>query len=556
MNDFSGTAVVLLVILPLAGSVLSLVEKSLPRFRVSRVSAPLCLLGCAGLLVYLGPFVMGGGAVVYELGGWPEPLGIALHLDGFAWLGSVVILMVTLPALLYAAAENTYSPAFYFFFLVITGAMAGLVLTGDLFNMFVFFEILSLGSCVLVAYTGKPRAVYAAFKYLLVGTLGIVFFLAGVLILYRLTGTLSLRDMGDVLPGFAGSPEGFRVRIAVLCLAAGIGVRAAVMPFHLWLPDAHASAPHPVSAMLSGAMIKVSFLALWRIVALFGAGYAADLLVVVGAFTALFGVVRALSQTDVKRLLAYHSVSQMGYIVAAFGAGTALARTASFLHILNHALFKSLLFLSVGVAVDAAGQRNIKLMKGAGRRFPWAAIPFAAAALSIAGVPPWNGFVSKSLISQALKGHWTYPLIYLTGIGTVASFIKLSAVFRGGPADRPAPVAPGYAPSRGIYPSLWFLASACLLLGAAPGALLPFFAGILGADAAAAGFPDVYAASSLLASVPVIAAGILLYVFVVSKRGERASAGLRSLSFGMEGELALVPAGFVLFFVVTAAGLL
>lgn len=539
------TPVLLLVLLPLLGAAVSLVEKSFPRSRVSQFTAPVTLLAAGILLVRLGVQLTGEAVLTYALGGWPEPFGIWLYLDGLSWLGLATLFAVSLPILLYAGAQRLYSATFYFLFQTMIAAMAGLLLSGDLFNIFVFFEILALCSYVLIAYLKKPRAIVASLNYLLVSTLGIFLFLVGVFILYRLTGVLSVRGIVLRLPQIVG--RGHEARLALVCLIVGIGVRTAFVPFHAWLADAHAFAPHPVSAVLSGLMIKVSFIVLWRILSLFPVPAAMEAMVVLGATTALLGVVWAMAQNDAKRLLAYHSISQMGYIVAAFGLGTVVGRIASFYHLVNHALFKSLLFLSVGALIDAAGERDLRRLKGQGAGMLWLALPFAAAALAIAGLPPFNGYASKQFLSAALREHWVYPMIWITGVGTVASFAKLSMIF-----CRVHGTAPRRTPPGNLYPALWLLAAACLATGLAPGFLAGQFARLLGPIGAAVSLPSVYAPSGLLGTLLMLVTGGVLYVWLVSPSGLRAGAALRRLASGLHGALLLVVAGFLLLYFAVA----
>jgi formate hydrogenlyase subunit 3/multisubunit Na+/H+ antiporter MnhD subunit len=549
---------VLLLIVPLAGAVLSALGQYWRRFPLAETSALLALGACLALLVPPAPAVLVmAETIVYELGGWSEPVGIALYLDGLAWTSSLLGLVVGLCALLFAVAEGKHGPRFYFFFLMLVFGMQGVILTGDLFNLLVFLEILSMASYVLIAAADRPRALVASFRYLMISSLGIAFLLLGILLLYQAAGTLSLRSLGETLRARGSGQGGLPTRslqLAVVCLVVGAGVKAAFIPFHTWLPEAHASAPHPVSAVLSGVMIKVSFLVVWRLLAVFAVAELQRVLLWVGGATAVFGVAAAICQEDSKRLLAFSSISQMGYIVAAFGAGSAAALGASLYHLVNHSLFKSLLFLTIGAVVHVTGERDIFRLRRLGAlagRLPGLFALFLVGALSIAGLPPFNGYVSKGLITAELQ-RWpaAYALILLAGAGTVASFLKLSGVFL--PLGHASPG--GRGSSRGVPPLMFvpmaLLALLCLVTGVLPrliGGALQAVAGASPLFETPAAHPiDLYGGTHLLELAATLGVGVGLYFLAVRTRlGERVLVRLRGLRIGLGGALALLVLGLV-----------
>ena len=544
--------VIALVVLPFFGSVFCLVEKVVPRLRVSAWATFLCTVLCIAALAALAPGIRAGNVIVYDLGGFPAPLGIALHMNRLAWISSAIGMGVALLAAVFAWGEREYRHDFYFFFLMMVGGMQGVILTDDLFNMFVFVEILSLASYVLIAYSGKGRSLLASFRYLLVSSVGIGLFLVGILVLYSSTGTVSMSLIGQYLRR-ADDGLSSGVLLGIVCFIVGIGIKAAFVPFHTWLPDAHSFAPHPVSAILSGVMIKVTFLAVWRIVVMSGAESLYGILMWTGALTALLGAVFAFSQTDVKRILAFHSISQMGYIVASFGTATAVGRTASLAHVLSHSVFKSLLFLTLGTVVHATGRRDLRQLGGLATRMPLVCVCFAIGALSICGIPPFNGFVSKNLISLSLKDHtFAYPLILLAAIGTVASFTKLSTAF-GGRSSLRYDAAPLKKATPAMYVPLVVLAFLCLITGILPSLsirTLSFLA--TGSDS---GLPpeslSPYTASNLLMTGITLASGVAVYaagkIRVVGKALER----VRAVHPGLEASLILVVVGFVALTIMT-----
>jgi multicomponent Na+:H+ antiporter subunit D len=555
----------ILIILPFFGSLIALLGKLLPWKKLAAVVSVLSVPAAGTVLALQAPAILAGEVLVYEVGGWPAPFGIVLQMDGFAWFSSVLTLAVAVAVVIAAFARPGYGPQFCFFLLLLVAGMEMVVLTNDLFNMFVGFEIVAIAAYVLIAFERSADGLLASFKYLMLSSVGIIFFLFGVFLVYRDFGVLSMQSVQELLALDPGLADTTSIHLAVAALCVGIGVRTAFIPFHTWLPEAHAYAPHPISALLSGALIKVSFFALVRILWAFSGEYLYELLMWIGAATAFMAVVWALAQTDAKRLLAYHSVSQMGYVLAAFGAGAFASTTAASYHALNHALFKSLLFLAVGTAVRMTEERDLYAMPGLGRRAPVLALTFAVGALSIAGIPPFNGYASKQLISYALAGEPAYILVWLTGIGTVASFIKLSRIFRPapsttvpdaggrehvspGPTDRhhdpPDPYLsrPGFL----IHVPTVFLAALCV----ATGVFSPFIAPVIHRLVGAAGsltMPPAYTAAKLGQTAVVVVLGVGLYVLVSATPGKRASAWIRRRSPQLRTVLIMFFLGLALF---------
>jgi multicomponent Na+:H+ antiporter subunit D len=547
MNNF----LIFLVVVPLLGSAGAVVEKICPRLRWGRWASLLSLLVCGFLLAGLLP-ALKDGPVLYGLGNWPGMIRITLMMDGLVWLCGAVTLFVSFAVLLYVFFDSGYGGHFHFFFLVMIGSIFGLILTEDIFNMFVFMEILGFSSYILIAYKKTPRALVASFNYILASSLAISFFLIGVFVVYTMTGTLSLTEAGIRLARPLAPREAAALNLGLACLIAGLGIRSAFMPFHAWLPRAHAYAPHPVSALLSGVMIKVSFVSLWRIIQLYGRWDAGQVFLWAGALTALGGVLLALIQPDIKKLLAFHSISQMGYILAAFGAGSALSLTASCYHILNHAVFKSLLFLAAGTVIASVRERDIYRLGGLGSKLPGVALPFAAAAFSIVGMPPWGGYVSKQLIFAGLADSPASILIWLTGLGTAASFIKLSSMFFPKKIDYADKVIHPEPPPKSAYFPLFLLAAACLALGLFPAWWINFFASLLKdtMPAAATLFPqpNPYRLSALGGAVLTLAAGFAVFLALMSRGGQKFARHAEKFNPGLDAALCLLLAGIPVFF--------
>jgi len=340
--------------------------------------------------------------------------------------------------------------------------------------------------------------------------------------------------------------------MSTACLAAAIAIRVAVMPVYGWLPDAHALAPHAVSAILSGVLIKTPLFALGRLLAHLPLG--ADTMRLVGSagvVTALAAVVVALSQKDAKRLLAYHSISQIGYIVAAWGIGTPAALTAAYLHALYHAMFKGVLFLSVGTITDAAGSRNVYELRGAASALRRAgdgrlvvAAAYATGALAIMALPPLNGFASKNAITYLFKGGWEYWALFAAGACTVASFLKLSMIFL--PERRRAEPEGASAEGDGVRigaamkTSMLMLAALCVATGLFADAVAAGVGRLLGYTRAGA---SAYTAANLLKALQTAAIGAVVFAAAVSKPGKRVAAAIRSRPRSFSGLVTAFLAG-------------
>jgi multicomponent Na+:H+ antiporter subunit D len=431
----------LMIALPLGmGFVLPLV----PARRV-RLADVLTNLAAGALLVMA--VALTGRSGVYRVGGWPPPVGINLVLDGLSWLMLLTVAVVSFAATLFSARymdRYTARPRYYALFMIMVAGMNAAVLTGDLFNLYVFIEVAAVASYALVGFGCEREELEAAFKYAVLGSVASSFILLGIAFAYCLFGTVNLAHLSQKL---AALPPGDSARTAALfsltLFCAGFGLKAALVPFHAWLPDAHPSAPAPISAMLSGVLIKaIGVYALIRVLfTVFGvSAQVSQALMVLGTLSMVVGVFLAIVQWDFKRLLAYHSISQIGYVMLGIGVGgavlarggdaavAALAFAGALFHLVNHAVFKSLLFLTAGAVEYAADTRDLKAMGGLRERMPVTAGTSLVASMSIAGVPPFNGFFSKLLIivSCVLAGFYGYAAwAVVVSIMTLASFMKV-----------------------------------------------------------------------------------------------------------------------------------
>ncbi len=378
-----------------------------------------------------------GQTIVYEMGGWKIPFGIPLVLDPLASFMLLMVSLIAFTSLLFSVRYIRHlwqDWKYYALFMILLAGMNGVLLTGDLFNLFVFMEIALLAAFALVAYGGRAQEFEASFKYAVMGAVSSSLILLSIAVIYGATSTLSLAKIAEAYPGLDPS---LQLWIGGLLLA-GLSLKAAVMPFHAWLPDAHSSAPAPISAMLSGVLIKT--LGIYTLIRLFYNVLGSPpvfmrIFLVLGAASILLGVVLAVGQWDFKRLLAYHSISQIGYILLGMGLNTTLGMVGAVFHVFNHALFKSLLFYNAGAVEMGIGTRDLRKMGNLRRLMPVAAHSSMVASLSISGIPPFNGFFSKLvIIIAAIQAREPlYGLFAVVGsLLTLASFMKVQRYgFRG-----------------------------------------------------------------------------------------------------------------------------
>jgi multicomponent Na+:H+ antiporter subunit D len=434
----------LFVIIPLAGAFLIMI---LGRFirDFNKYFASLILLFLAIISIY-SLVTTGENPSLYKVGGWEPvnkvPIGIYMVMDGFTVIVLCIINIIGFLSAFYSISyikRYTSENLFYSLFCLMIGGMNGVVLSGDMFNIFVFLEISVISSYALVAFGVEKNELEASFKYQILGGIASFFILYGIGFIYWKTKTLNIADIREAFNGGYDRPYYIFVEMLILC---GFGLKAAIIPFHAWLPDAHSSAPSPISAMLSGVLIKA--VGIYVIIRLFFNMFdltesISVLITTLGTLSMVIGVFLAIGQWDIKRLLAYHSISQMGYVVMAAGMGmilisrgeqseiALLAIAGGLYHLVNHAAFKGLLFLNAGAIEYTLGTRNLKEMGGLARTMPATSATSFIASMSISGIPPFNGFFSKLIIIIAAVMAKFYLLAFLAvvvSIITLASFLK------------------------------------------------------------------------------------------------------------------------------------
>ncbi len=420
----------LFVVIPLgAAFIISLFGKI--NKRLSDALANLATFALLILSLCAIRYVLSAKVLVYKVGGWIPPIGICMVLDGLAIFMLVTVNLVSFLVTLYSISymeRYTDKWRFYTLFMLMLAGMNGIIVTGDLFNLFVFLEIASIASYALVAFGTEAEELEASFKYAVMGTVASSFILLGIALLYSYTSTL---NMADISLALSQKGSGLLLTFIAVLFLAGFGLKAAVVPFHAWLADAHPSAPAPISAMLSGVLIKV--LGVYVIIRIFFnilgiSDVILSILMLLGVVSMLVGVILALAQWDFKRLLAYHSISQIGYVILGIGLGTPLGILGGLFHLFNHSIFKSLLFLNSGALEYSLGTRELQQMGGLKERMPVTANTNLVASMAIAGIPPFNGFFSKLIIILAClqQGRIGYGICaVIASILTLASFMKV-----------------------------------------------------------------------------------------------------------------------------------
>jgi multicomponent Na+:H+ antiporter subunit D len=438
----------LTVAIPLGGAVtaplLARVSSRLPV--IVSVAA---LAGSAVVLMLEVPQVFGGRVIAHYMGHWTpvrgQVLGIAFAADPFGLMLALAAAVIGAVLMLYTLSElGGLGPrelgGYACLFQLLIAAVIGAALTADLFNLFVWFEVAALSSYGLAGFfLERPIALEAAFKILVLTTLASFAVFIGAGLLYAETGALNFAQLHDSLTGHITTPDA----IALGLLVAGFGTKAGLVPFHGWLPDVHTAAPGPVNALFSAIMDSLGILAIARIVfQVFGVASTPvlGLLMTLGLISALLGAIMALAQDDLKRLLAYDTISQVGIIVVGLAAGNLAGVAGAVYHLVNHALFKALLFLAAGAIVHRTGLTKLSDMGGLARHMPVVAGAFVLAVVSIAGVPPFNGYVSLSLIHQGLQQDHEmvpYVLTLTAQVITIAALGRAAwlAFFRRRPPD-------------------------------------------------------------------------------------------------------------------------
>jgi len=484
------------VALPLFGASINLTTKMMPEKAaplVQRLTAFVSLGLSLFFLILQYPLVVGGRELAGIIGNWSGPLGIAWRLDALSWAATFLGFIILLLSWLYSLGKGPSSSTFSIVYLIQAAAVAAVLLTNDLFNLFVTLEILGITSYILIAMGKKEAAKLASLTYLLISGTAMIFFLMGVYGLYRLTGSLSLPVIAQNLTQGAGiSPP---VIVSISFIITSVIMRSALLPLYGWLPEAHAQAPHAVSAILSGIMVKTPLFAFTRIALTIPlAGQSGSLLSWAGSLAAVVGNVIAFSQTDIKRVLAYTTIAQIGFIVSAWGNAVSLGAnhprfyaliTAALIYALIHALYKSQLFMGYGHLADALKERQLNAMRGGLERslsFRTMFLFMLAGLFSLAGLPGLAGYSGKILLNQALDTELKSVLLFVSGVISVALAFKLTTPFWPRPRSSLSAEVGPQEPSLRFYSRIviMVLGLGLILLGPGVDNLLGFFSTLWG----------------------------------------------------------------------------
>jgi multicomponent Na+:H+ antiporter subunit D len=469
-------------------------------------------------------------------GGWDSMFAISFYNDGLslAFIGLTVIMWFIL--LIYTYKTNRDENKFLFFFMFLQGIFLGLIQTNDLFNLFVFLELMTVLITILIAYKKTGPSFQASIFYLLVNTIGAMFFLLGIILIYYIYGTINIQYLSEHMHLY--SDQGL-IKLAYVMMISGLSIKAAFFPLFTWLPKAHGVAQSTISALLSGLIVKGALYLFIRIhMEMFQTAHYGleQVMFYVGTVTAIGGVVFALVQKDLKQILAYHTVSQIGIMVMGLSSVADYSYVGGLMHIFNHALFKSLLFLGAGAVIQNYHTKKVSEIRGVMRSMPWTAVLLIVGMLSISGAPFFNGFVSKTLVKYDFKyDQFKMFLFTLINIGTVTSFLKFSTILFG-----PRKQSFIFTDRKQQF-AMTLIAILCVTIGIF---YIPLGSFLLGKDLS---YVNVFDIRNWIDYAIYVMAGLMLYRYVIVK-DYKPLAKIRHLSISFENANYL----FILYMVMIA----
>lgn len=440
-------------------------------------------------------------------GDYTEFIAISFYADvlNLTFVGLTIVMFFLI--MYYSFKANRKEKKYYFFLTFLEGVFIGLLFTNDLFNLFVFLELTSLLVTILIAYKKVEQSLKAGLQYLLISSIAAMLYLLGVMIIYYVFGTINIRLVSEMMMTYQDTMV---LRLAYGLMLSGFLVKGAFFPVYAWLPKAHGVAQSSISALLSGLIVKVSLYLIMRIhTGMFASPYGFDdVLLGLGFASSLLGVLFAMSQKDVKQVLAYHTISQVGLMLIGLSFESGNSFIGGWLHIVNHAFFKGLLFLAAGVIIKAYGTKKVHDIRGVFSTMPWTASLFFIGILGITGAPLFNGFVSKTMIKYAFQDDAIlYTLFQAIHLGTIISFSKLALMLFGRPK---AVVATHYTSIRQHLP-MTFLALFIVMIGVAYQPVLSFLYGQTFYDV------HVFEIQSFVEYGLFVLAGWSIYWFVIKK---------------------------------------
>ena len=427
--------VILPILIPLVGAMVALVLRKQPAWQAGWALGTM-ITGLASSVWLLAAVWRGGEPLVYQSGGWPAPFGISLVADMLSAVFVVMTQLIMTTGILYALGSKdkvVSYPAFYPLFLTLATGLTGTLLTGDLFNMYVFAELLVISGTVLTAVSDDTYGTEAAYKYFYISLLASFFMLLAIGSLYAAFGTLNMADLAQRIAA-TGASE-ILLWPAIAFLLATFMIKSAVFPFHFWQPDFHTAAPTAVSAMLSSVVVKLGVYGFLRMTSLLFINQAPQIraiLLVLGVVGVVFGGLSAIGTHNVKRMLAYSTLAQVGFILVGIGWGTPFSITAAIIFSFNHSVIKAAMLMLAGYVASRASVKSaaFEIVTGVGRSLPAAGFLFFLGSLALAGIPPTNGFVSKAtLFSSGLDAERFWSLLFI-GLASIFTLIYTMRAFQ------------------------------------------------------------------------------------------------------------------------------
>ena len=468
--------VVLPVALPLVTATVTLAARK--DERVVRASATAGAVGLLGAAVALLVLVAREGIQATQVGDWRAPFGISFVADTLAAVMVLVAAILALAGVLYSQAfvdDRRVKGGYFPLLNVMLAGVCGAFLTGDLFNLYVWFEVLLVASFALLAMGGRRAELEGAVKYAVLSVIGSGFFLAGVGVLYGMSGTLNMADLHERV---SAMPEPRMATPAAALLLVAFGLKAAVFPLFSWLPASYPAAPPPVGALFAGLLTKVGVYAMMRmftLVFVHDRAFTHEILLWVSVVTMLVGVLGAVAQVEMLRLLSFHIISQIGYMTLGIALSGVAGLAGALFYVIHNIFAKSNLFLVSGIVHRARTTFDLKALGGLARQDPLLAAAFLVPALSLAGVPPLSGFFAKVLVVRAAFAQGrpvAGAVALLVGLLTLFSMNKIwQLAFWGHVPDDAQRRARTWRRPRGLYAPVLGLASVTLLIGLAPGLL-------------------------------------------------------------------------------------
>lgn len=445
---------VLLIFLPIITSLVIYSFKN--KFILNLIFVNQIILSLIAYNIYFN--VLENGEYKFVFGGYSNLIGVQLRVDMLASAFLILAVIIWWAVLLYSYEKIKKDHTFGFFLLFLEGVFLGFIQANDFFTIFVFIELITILATILIVYKKDGHSVRAGFYYLLFNSTGMMFYLLGLALLYRATGTLNIELSQQILPRLNWN---FGVQLAYILMVASLGVKSAFFPVYNWLPKAHGAAPSSISALLSGLLVKSGVYAFIRIGFAFNTPILNDFFLYIGLLTSLGGTIFAVSQKDLKQLLAFSTISQMGIMIVGVSTLSGYGFIGGVYHMFSHAFFKTILFLSSGLIIVNAKERRVTEIRGVFKTYPGMSILMILGLLSMVGFPMFGGYISKDIVKYSVKDFGlAYFLFSIANIGTIIYTLKIMQIFRGEKKE--------YKKDFKVYIGLLILTIPSILLGLNP----------------------------------------------------------------------------------------